>query len=186
MILNVGCGGRSNDEACFLGDVRIDVKRFPSVMFLMDAHFLGFKDSAFEKILCFEVLEHLESPIKALKEFKRVLKEDGRVLISVPNVWYWRRIRKTKIKKYTSCQDPEELATEHKQAWDIHEFNNLACCVGLKITAVKWLDWYPQGKRKLSIMESLLRFMPQICYTHIMFKLNNMKMETSYVRNKNC
>jgi len=176
MILNVGCGGRLDDKVCFLGDVRIDVKRFPSVMLLMDAHFLGFKELVFEKILCFEVLEHLESPIKALKEFKRILKEDGEIIVSVPNVWYWRRILKTKTKKYEDRENHENLSAGHKQAWDIHEFNSLAYIVGLKITEVKWLDWYLQGKRKLSIMESILRFIPQICFTHVLIKL---KVENS-------
>lgn len=66
MILNVGCGGRSYDKACYFEDVRIDVKRFPSVMILMDAHSLGFRGSVFDKIVCFEVLEHLDSPIRVL------------------------------------------------------------------------------------------------------------------------
>lgn len=72
MILNVGCGGRSYDKVCYFGDVRIDVERFPSVMTLMDAHSLAFKNSIFDKIVCFEVLEQLDSPIRDLHiAFKR-------------------------------------------------------------------------------------------------------------------
>jgi len=56
MILNVGCGGRPHDKAFYFGDLRIDVSIVPSVMILMDAHFLGLKDSIFEKVVCFEVL----------------------------------------------------------------------------------------------------------------------------------
>ena len=65
----MGCGGRSHDKARYFGDVRIDVSMVPSVMILMDAHFLSLRDSIFEKVVCFEVLEHLGSPIRALKEF---------------------------------------------------------------------------------------------------------------------
>jgi len=176
MILNVGCGGRSYDKACYFGDVRIDVERFPSVMMLMDAHSLAFGDSIFDEIVCFEVLEHLDSPIKALKEFRRVLKENGEIMISVPNVWYWRRILRALIKRHEVFD--EVPTADHKQAWDIHEFHNLAYQVGLKITDVKWLDWYPKGKLKLGILEPILRFLPQICFTHVILKLkhdNNQK-----------
>lgn len=169
MILNVGCGGRSSDKACYFGDVRIDVSMVPSVMILMDAHFLGFKKSIFERIVCFEVLEHLYSPLRALKEFKRVLKEDGEIIISVPNVWYWRRFFRFLIKRDEIFD--ERPTTDHKQAWDIYEFHNLAYQIGLKVTDVKWLDWYPKGKLKLGMLEPILKLIPQICFTHVMLRL---------------
>jgi SAM-dependent methyltransferase len=169
MILNVGCGGRPSDRACYFGDVRIDVNRVPSVMILMDAHFLGLKDSIFEKVVCFEVLEHLESPIRALKEFKRVLKEDGEIIISIPNVWYWRRFLRFLIKQNKIFD--EKPTTDHKQAWDIYEFHNLAYQLGLRVTDVNWLDWYPKGRLKLGILEPVFRLIPQVCFTHVILKL---------------
>ena len=48
---------------------------------------LPFKDATFDLIMCFEVLEHLRDPQKALNEIKRVIKPRGLVLISVPN-WF--------------------------------------------------------------------------------------------------
>ncbi len=114
MILNVGCGGRAYDKASYFGDVRVDIKRFPTVTVLMDAHFLAFKDSSFDRIVCFEVLEHLSSPFKALKEFRRVLKNDGDVILSVPNVWYWRRIFRFLLRKKKVFD--EIPGRDHKQA----------------------------------------------------------------------
>jgi SAM-dependent methyltransferase len=167
MILNVGCGGRKNDKACFLGDVRIDVRRFPSVMVLIDAHSLAFRDSVFDQILCFEVLEHLDSPVRALKEFRRVLKDDGIVVITVPNVWYWRRIVRALFGRYGVLSK----TADHKQAWDIHEFRSLAYQAEFRVNEVEWLDWYPKAKLKLGLMDKILRFLPQICFTHVMFKV---------------
>ena len=137
MILNVGCGGKSHHKACYYGDVRIDIKKFPSVTMLMDAHSLGFKDSVFDRIVCFEVLEHLQSPFQAMKEFRRVLKNNGEIIVSIPNVWYWRRFFRTILKRYKKVP-----TIDHKQAWDIQELRNLAYQVGLQITDFKWLDWY--------------------------------------------
>jgi len=172
MILNVGCGGRARDKASYFGDVRVDIKRFPTVTVLMDAHFLAFKDSSFDRIVCFEVLEHLSSPFKALKEFRRVLKNDGDVILSVPNVWYWRRILRFLLRKKEVFDKLPE--TDHKQAWDVFEFNSLAYQAKFRVTDVKFLDWYPKGKRKLGILEPLLKFIPQISASHVMFRLKPM------------
>lgn len=45
-----------------------------------------FKDGMFDHILYADVLEHLKKPQDVLKKMKRFLKNDGSVLISVPNV----------------------------------------------------------------------------------------------------
>lgn len=48
-----------------------------------DIYKLEFKDNSFDLVICSEVLEHLENPLKALKELIRV---SGKyILLSVPN-----------------------------------------------------------------------------------------------------
>jgi SAM-dependent methyltransferase len=46
---------------------------------------LPFKDRQFDAISCTDVLEHLFYPLETLREIKRVLKDDGIALISLPN-----------------------------------------------------------------------------------------------------
>ena len=41
-------------------------------------------DNSFDNIICTEVFEHLPDPIKALKELTRVLKINGKILITAP------------------------------------------------------------------------------------------------------
>lgn len=41
-------------------------------------------DASFDAIMCIEVLEHLPEPILALKEFNRLLKPDGHLIITAP------------------------------------------------------------------------------------------------------
>jgi len=41
-------------------------------------------DASFDVILCSEVFEHLPDPIEALKEFSRLLKLNGRLIITAP------------------------------------------------------------------------------------------------------
>ena len=45
---------------------------------------LPFRDESFDAIFCSHVLEHVYSPYYLLKEFNRVLKEDGIIVIVVP------------------------------------------------------------------------------------------------------
>jgi SAM-dependent methyltransferase len=56
-----------------------------------DASRLPFPDDSFDVGTCLEVLEHMHAPQLTAKEIYRVLKPGGRVLVTVPNVAYWRR-----------------------------------------------------------------------------------------------
>jgi len=49
---------------------------------------LPFPSKSFDIVCCFGVLEHLKSPYDALKELKRVLKDDGYAFISIPNFYF--------------------------------------------------------------------------------------------------
>lgn len=48
-----------------------------------------FNNSTFEFIFSLETLEHLDSPYNAIKEFHRVLKKNGALIISIPNLNNW-------------------------------------------------------------------------------------------------
>ena len=50
-------------------------------------------DTMFDVIIFADVLEHLAAPDKILLKIKKFLKSDGFILISIPNIAYW-RIRK--------------------------------------------------------------------------------------------
>ena len=42
------------------------------------------EDSSFDAIMCIEVFEHLPEPIKAIKEFERLLKPSGYLILTAP------------------------------------------------------------------------------------------------------
>ena len=52
-----------------------------------DAHTLPFRASNFDLVVLREVLEHLETPIVALKEIRRVLRKGGTIIASTPS-WF--------------------------------------------------------------------------------------------------
>jgi SAM-dependent methyltransferase len=110
VVLDVGCGeGRHIIHACLehdiLGigvdlssrDLKTASERFspfnahnPKSQFFLqqtDATRLPFADNSFDKIICSEVLEHIENYSGVLLEIKRVLKPKGTLAISVPRAW---------------------------------------------------------------------------------------------------
>jgi SAM-dependent methyltransferase len=49
-----------------------------------DGHRLPFEDGSFDAVLCFETLEHVESPAALLEELARVCSPEGAVYLSIP------------------------------------------------------------------------------------------------------
>ena len=50
-----------------------------------DAEHLPFRDRAWERVYCSEVLEHIPSPGSALAEMRRIVADGGVAVVSVPN-----------------------------------------------------------------------------------------------------
>jgi len=88
-VLDVGCGSRPYDEyfsALQKYSCDLDPKRGVLDVICM-ATPLPFTENCFASVLCTEVLEHVPDPHKVIKDFYRILKPKGRILISVPNWW---------------------------------------------------------------------------------------------------
>ena len=49
-----------------------------------------FLDNSFDIVFFGDIIEHLFDPESALREMYRILKSDGKLIISCPNVAYWR------------------------------------------------------------------------------------------------
>lgn len=61
-----------------------------SAIRVQDASRLPFDDGSFDVAVCTEVLEHLIAPLAAAEEARRVLRPAGRLIVTVPNIAYWR------------------------------------------------------------------------------------------------
>lgn len=68
------------------------MNKIPNInIVLADIETLPFRQECFDLIICTEVLEHIINTDGALSELRRVLRKEGRTIISVPNVlWPWR------------------------------------------------------------------------------------------------
>ena len=59
-----------------------------NVDIITDAYHIPVEDENFDFILCTDVLEHLEEPLKAIKEAYRILKKGNYAVYSVPFFWH--------------------------------------------------------------------------------------------------
>jgi len=86
---------------------------------------LPFSDRSFDYVTCLEGLEHIENPQQAMREFARVLKPAGHLIVSVPNILNIEERLKWLLYGYTSHFKPigreqrERLRAEHDNREEI-------------------------------------------------------------------
>lgn len=98
-----------------------------------DAHKIPFKDREFEVIICCEVLEHVEEPEVVIKEMRRVLKENGTLIVEIDTsnwlfklIWYfWTNLRKGVWRD------------SHVHSFSVEELKKLFVKNGLRIKEVR-------------------------------------------------
>lgn len=85
LILDVG-GGKKPYRACFPYQRynSIDVNPEAGADIVADTCSLPFGDSVADAVLCTQVLEHVQDPSKALRELRRIIKDDGYLILSTP------------------------------------------------------------------------------------------------------
>jgi len=66
--------------------IGVDITKTKGVDVLADVQYLPFKTSIADKIVCCQLLEHVDNLIMTMEEMHRVLKPKGRAIIEVPHV----------------------------------------------------------------------------------------------------
>jgi SAM-dependent methyltransferase len=72
---------------------------------------LPYEDGRFDLVVCFEVIEHLDDPGRALDEFRRVLAPDGVLAVSSPNRNVYPPGNPHHVHEYTPDELERELAS---------------------------------------------------------------------------
>lgn len=88
------------------------------------------KDKYFDSIILGDVIEHLENPSKMLRECFRLLKDDGRLIISTPHSSHYWEI----IKNY--LQIFKDTNNEHLNAWSVIDFKRLLRLHNFKVRKI--------------------------------------------------
>jgi len=98
----------------------------------------------YDYVLFADVLEHLREPKDALKWAVRLLKPDGKIVISIPNICHNDIIIKLFYDRFTyTCLGL--LDNTHIHFWGLQDFANFAEQAGLKITDTRMVKFPTQG-----------------------------------------
>jgi SAM-dependent methyltransferase len=86
---------------------------------------LPVEDQQYDSVICLELLEHLTTPLQLLGEIRRVLRPNGRAVLSVPNPYSWVELYRELFRR----PDPEG----HLNAFTTPVMENLLALVGLRL-----------------------------------------------------
>ena len=78
---------------------------------------MSFKDNFADLVICSEVLEHIDDPLKGLKELHRVSKD--RVIMSVPREPLWRLMNMARFKYWNRLGN----TPDHINHWNLRSFS---------------------------------------------------------------
>jgi ubiquinone/menaquinone biosynthesis C-methylase UbiE len=99
------------------------------------AYEIPFEDSSFDLVLCLEVLEHLDTPEKALGEIQRISADE--LIFGVPNEPVWSIANMLRLKYLSSWGN----TPDHCQKWSSKGFTKLVSGYFDVIQTVKVFPW---------------------------------------------
>jgi ubiquinone/menaquinone biosynthesis C-methylase UbiE len=143
-----------------MGVARVDAKKLP------------FADSSFERVLMFDVVEHLYpwELHEALLEIRRVLKSDGRLIVhTAPNRWYdqfaYPVVRLVRIALGQGASYPKNprqfgvAVNEHVHVNEQSQFSMQSTLARAGFASKVWLDSPPQNRQESHIFAGIRRIL---------------------------
>jgi len=106
---------------------------------------MPYKDNFFDIVYCFQVMEHVQNPAKIIKEFGRVCKPNGKIIISTPN------INSFCSKRFKS--NYRLLGAPHIIMWSPITMKKLFDIIGFKV----FKEYYPYFKTDYFTIKNIMR-----------------------------
>ena len=88
------------------------------------AETLPFPSESFDAVVLTEVIEHVDDPDAVLAEARRVLKPDGRCLVSAPNERLINRLKRIVTRMGLGRILMKELSPRMDRDWHLHVFDS--------------------------------------------------------------
>jgi|LGVF01.1.fsa_nt_gb ubiquinone biosynthesis O-methyltransferase len=118
------------------------VAKETSTFLVGDAENLTFKKENFDFVVCSEVLEHLNRPEKALNSINEVLKENGILIVTVPNGYGPYSLIFDYFRNKVICKIfPKITFSDHIQAFTLSKINKIIKKAGFENLNVNHSDF---------------------------------------------
>ena len=102
----------------------------------VDEENLPFESGYFDGVLAVEILEHVFDPVYVLAEINRVLKEDGVLIVTVPNVGYFKIRLALLFGRFTDFHGSGLVVDEHIRFYTQTSLEKLVKLSGFEIEKV--------------------------------------------------
>lgn len=167
LFLEVGCGVGSfgelvkKDRECKFYGIEPDLKSSELASKRLDKvindYFdpnTQFKNLKFDCIIFNDVLEHLEDPWQILKDTKKLLNSDGRIVCSIPNVVFYKNILHVVFHNDWKYTDAGILDRTHLRFFTSKSIMRMFQECGYKIDTMEGIN--PYKGRKFRLINMLL------------------------------
>ena len=118
--------------------VAIDLYPNSENILKMDLTKLTFPNASFDLVFCFNVLEHVDDDRKALKEIKRVLKQRGQVILSVPI--------NNDLEKTVEYTEPDKRDSFHRREYG-KDFSERVESIGFNVLKTNWSSYFSSTEK---------------------------------------
>lgn len=103
---------------------------------------LPFEDNSIDTIISCNLIEHLENPLNFLKECRRIIKEDGKIIIITPNAHGLQELGVAFGLKYPCSEDNGETYVHHIYNWAKYNFDLIVKESRLQTIQFKYLSYF--------------------------------------------
>jgi SAM-dependent methyltransferase len=145
-----------------------------------DGQTIPYPDNNFETVICTEVLEHVQEPIRLLSEIKRVLKPGGEILLSMPFVWYEHEIPYD-FNRFTSYQQQLIFKQAGLTITKIEGTTGVFRTCGQLISAFVFERLFTHNKPLKALSAVLFCFPIQVIFICLDFIFKNSWLTLNYV-----
>lgn len=87
LMLDIGSGANKRYQVMLEAVSHVGIDLFEPSDVKGDVTTLPFRDSIASLALCTEVLEHVQEPLRVLSEARRILADDGYLMLTIPFLW---------------------------------------------------------------------------------------------------